>query len=168
MTPETAVARLAELVGAQAELSEDALYAAMAAAGLPGPVADRAYKFTQIAWGRAFLDGLGVSFSPDYLCFNGAGEVIESGRLAEQPYFEAAMAVLRQSPPANWPHFAVMSAEVNTVNSALKSGSKASNLALAPQGLFMEAPTPAGMDKARRVLTERLAPRKKKSWWRFW
>src|SRR5690349_20066983 len=53
-------------------------------------VADRAYKFAQIVWGRAFLAGLGARLSPDYLGFNSAGEVIEAGRLEEEAYFAAA------------------------------------------------------------------------------
>ena len=76
MTPEAAVHRLFDIIATRTEFTEDAVYAAMVEAGVPGPAADRAYKFAQIACGRVLLDGLGVRFSPDYTCFNGAGEVI--------------------------------------------------------------------------------------------
>jgi hypothetical protein len=84
--PEAAVAQLTEAIAAHTEFTEDDLYAAMAKAGIPVPAADRAFKFTQIAWGQHFLAGLGdVKLAPDYWCFNGAGDVIESGLLSAQP-----------------------------------------------------------------------------------
>ncbi len=168
MTPAAAVAYLVEIIALHPDFTEDDVYAAMCAADIPGPVADRAYKFTQIAWGRVFLDGLGVRFAPDYVCFKGAGSVIESGELAEQPYFLAAMAVGRQHPPpAGLPRLALMSADVRAVNDALKAGSNPADLVAAPSALFMEPATPAGIENARRFLSDRVAPRRR-VWWRFW
>lgn len=181
MAPEEAVTRLAEIIAAHAEFTEDDIYAAMAEAGVPDPVADRAYKFTQTAWGRGFLDGMGVQFGPDYLCFNAAGEVIESGTLTDQPYYAAAVRLLPQyvrSP--GFQLFALMSADVNTVNSMLNAGSKPENIAMGPAAFFLEAPTPAGMAKAQRLLSEHVSAGQrdgsstrqpttdKKPWWRFW
>ena len=181
MTPEAAVGRLAEIIAARAEFTEDDLYAAMADAGIPDPVADRAYKFTQTAWGRVFLDGLGVRFGTDYLCFNRAGDVIESGQLDDQPYYVAAMRLVPQyARSPGFPTFALMSADVNAVNSALHAGSKPENLVMGPAAFFMEAPTPTGMAKAQQRLSERSTADKpgrsganrsaadKKPWWRFW
>lgn len=181
MAPEAAVTRLAEIIAARAEFTEDDIYAAMAAAGIPDPVADRAYKFTQTAWGRGFLDGMGVQFGTDYLYFNAAGEVIESGELADQPYYAAAVRLLPQfARSPGFQSFVLMSADVNTVNSALRAGSKPENLVTGPAAFFMEAPTPAGMAKAQRLLSERASTVKrgssgarqpaadKKPWWRFW
>jgi hypothetical protein len=162
MTPDMAVARLAEIVAARAEFSEGDVYAAMAEAGIPDSVADRAYKFTQIAWGRVFLDGLGVQFSSEYLCFNGAGDVVESGLLAEQPFFVAATGLARQYARCpGFRRFALMSADVSAVNSAFNAGSKAESLLLGPPALFLEAPTPAGIDKARQTLAQRAASSRK-------
>lgn len=168
MTPQAAVARLAEIVTPRAEFTEDDIYAAMADAGIPESVADRAYKFTQIAWGRAFLAGMGVSFSPEYTCFNGAGAVIESGRLADQPYFAAAIAAA--SNYVGTPGFkllALMAAEVHAVNELLNKGSKPENLATVAPALFMEPPTPSGIDRARQHLSQGPG-RPKKPWWQFW
>jgi hypothetical protein len=178
MTPEDAVTRLAEIVAPRAEFSEDEIYAAMTAAGIPDGVADRAYKFTQTAWGRAFLAGMGIQFHPDYLCFNAGGDVTESGPLADEPYFAAASRLVgrfTQSP--GFGRLALMSADVNAVNNALHAGSKPENLAMGPAALFLEAATPAGLEKARRVLSEHLSRRRpttpsesapEKPWWRFW
>jgi hypothetical protein len=182
VTPEAAVDRLAEIITSRAEPNEDDIYSAMADAGIPVPLADRAYKFTQIALGRVFLDGLGIQFSPEYFCLDGAGNVMESGLLTQQPYFVAAIGLAQRyvRSPA-FPKFAVMSADVNAVNNALHAGSKPEDLVMGTAVLFMEAATPAGIEKAREFLSQRLAAANgtddtggrradlaKKSWWRFW
>jgi hypothetical protein len=182
VTPEGAVARLAEIVSAGGEFSEDSVYAAMAQAGLPDSVADRAYKFTQTAWARAFLGNMGVRFPPDYLCFNGQGDLIESGPLDQEPYFLAASQLVPQyvkSP--GFSRLVRMSADVSAVNNALHAGSKPENLAMGPAAFFMETATPAAVARARQVITERAKaarpapasdPHKGKPagkpWWRFW
>jgi hypothetical protein len=168
VTPQTAVTRLAEIVAPRAEFTEDEVYMAMADAGIPESVADRAYKFTQIAWGRVLLDGLGVRFAPEYTCFDGAGEVVESGRLVDQPYFAAATASAgRYAGTPGFKLLALMAAEVHSVNELLNRGSKPEDLATAAPALFMEAPTPAGMERVRQHLSQSFA-RPKKPWWRFW
>ena len=78
MSPDHAVNKLAEIVAARDEFSEDEIYEAMSAAGIPEAVALRAYRFTQTAWAHALLAELGVRLSPDYLCFNASGEVTET------------------------------------------------------------------------------------------
>ena len=168
VTPQAAVARLAEIVAPRAEFTEDEVYAAMTDAGIADPVTDRAYKFTQIAWGRVLLAGMGIRFAPEYTCFNGAGEVIESGRLTDQPYFAAATAAAdRYAGTPGFKLLALMAAEVHAVNELLNEGSKPENLATAPPALFMEPPTPAGMERARWHLSHGLS-KPKKPWWRFW
>jgi hypothetical protein len=181
MSPETAVARLAEIIAARNEFTEDDVYTAMAAAGIPDANADRAYKFTQTAWARGFLTGLGIRFSNDYLCFNGAGEVIESGELPDQPYFAAAAQILpRYAKTPGFQRLALMSAEVNAVNDLLNAGSKPEDVVMSPAAFFMEAPTPTGMTRAQQLLSVRAsggrrtvadqpgAASVKKPWWKFW
>jgi hypothetical protein len=158
VTPEAAVTCLAEIIGSQSDFTEDDIYTAMAKAGIPDPIADRAYKFTQIAWARVFLDGMGLRFSQDYLCFNRTGDVVESGLLAEQPYFVVAMALVQRfARTPGFAQFAVMSALVNSLNAALKAGSKPEDLIMAPEALFLEAPTPAGLERASKLLAERVS-----------
>jgi hypothetical protein len=164
MAPEVAVRRLAEIIAARSDFTEDELYDAMSEAGIPDPIADRAYKFTQTAWGRTILDGLGVQFDADYLCFNAAGDVIESGQIADQPYFAVAVRLAPQyAQSPGFQRFVLMSADVNAVNNALNAGSKPEDLVIGPAAFFMEAPTPAGMDKARRLLTSRVSAGKQGS-----
>jgi hypothetical protein len=52
-------ARLAEIIAIRSDFTEDDVHAAMSGAGIQAPVADRAYKFTQTAWGRAFSTASG-------------------------------------------------------------------------------------------------------------
>src|SRR5262245_25691825 len=111
MTPAEAVAKLGEILAERAELTADDIYEAMGKAGVPEAIADRAYKFTQIACGHSFLAPLGVQLSADYLCFGAEGDVLESGKLNEEPYFIAAQAfATRRSPSIG--RFACMSANV--------------------------------------------------------
>ena len=62
---------------------------------------------------------------------------------------------------------ALMAAEVHGVNELLNKGSKPENITTSPAALFMEPPTPAGMERVRQHLSQG-AGRPKKSWWRFW
>ncbi len=181
VSPETAVAWLADLIAGQERFAEDEVYAAMAEAGVPDRLADRAYKLTQVAWGRALLAGMGVRFSPDYLWFDAAGRVVESGRLEEEACFVAATRLAKKyrgSP--GFKQLALTSADVNAVNNALHKGSKPEDMVMGPAGFFREAPTEAGMENARKVLEEHMRASRKaseagereaaggKPWWRFW
>jgi hypothetical protein len=158
VAPETAVAWLADILAGWGDFTEDDAYAALAEAGVPDAVADRAYKFTQIAWGRDLLAGLGIQFAPEYIWLNGAGEVVDSGLLADEPCFAtAARLAQRYRGAPGFIRLATMSADVNVVNSALNRGSKPENLATVPPCLFTEAPTEAGMANARKAIAEHLA-----------
>lgn len=157
MTPEAAVARLAEILAARADLTEDEIYAAMAEAGIPDAVALRTLEFTRVAWGRLLLEGLAVRFSTEYFCFNAAGDVVESGLLAEQPYFVAASGLAKQYTRfQGCLRFASMSSDVNAVNSALSAGSKPEDLFTSPVALFVEGATPTAAEKARQFLERRM------------
>lgn len=174
MTPDEAVNQLATVVTGDTELSPDAIYEAMSKAGVPDDVADRAYKFTQIAWGRLFLDGLGVTFPPDYFCLNASGDIIESGVLEDEPFFVAATGLATERRHSKgFARFAAMSADVNAINTALHAGSKPENLSTAPPAVFLEDPTPEGVERAKAEIGRRLSasPSReatKKAWWRFW
>jgi hypothetical protein len=158
VSPETAVEWLSDIVAARQEFTDDDIYAVLADAGVSDRLADRAFKFTQIAWGRALLDGLGVRFPPEYFWLNGRGEVVESGLLADDPCFAAASRLTPQY--AGSPGFmrlAAASADVNAVNNALNAGSDPKNLATSPAFLFLEAPTADGLKRAQETIHRELA-----------
>jgi hypothetical protein len=157
LTPQEAVEHIINITAEFPEFFDDDVYDAMFEAGVPDEIADRVFKFTQIAWGRVCLDDLGVKSDPGYLCFNADGEIIESGLLADEPYFIAAMAAAQRSPPpAGLVRMALMSADVHAANDALNAGSKAEDLITGPQALFMEAPNLGAVEKVQQVLQERI------------
>jgi hypothetical protein len=157
VTPDEAVSRLAQIVASRTDFTEDDIYTAMADAGIPPELADRAYKFTLFAWGRIVLDGIGARFSPDYFCFDAAGEIVESGRLADEPCFAAASRLAQQYVHSKgFSQLALMSSETLTVNDALNAGSRPEHLVLAPATRFLEQPTPVGMENVRRFLAGRI------------
>lgn len=177
VAPADAVAWLADILAAWHEFTEDEAYAAMTDAGIPDAIADRAYKFTQVAWGRALLAGLGVQFSPKYFCCNASGTVVESGKLADDPCFAAAAGLAeRYKGSPGFKRLALLSADLNAVNNALNAGSKPEDLVTGPACLFLEAPTAAGIEAAHQAIAQYLpaipskpAIRKAaKSWWQFW
>ena len=86
------------IVAARDEFTEDEIYDAMDAAGLPDAIAHRAYLFTQTAWSRGMLEGSPRSLargsrSPDYCKVEPQGsERPPAGRLDEQ---DAAAVTMR-------------------------------------------------------------------------
>jgi len=146
VSPDYAVNKLAEIVAARDEFSEDEICGAMAAAGIPEAVAFRAYRFTQTAWAHALLAELGVRLSPDYLCFNASGEVTETGQYADELYYRVATSLVpRYAGSPGLRRLAFMSADVHAINDLLNAGSKPENLATTPGIIFLEWPTPAGI-----------------------
>jgi hypothetical protein len=171
MTPDAAVDGLVEILESRSTFSEDEVYAEMDAAGIPYAEADRAFKFTQIASGRVLLTGIVGRFCDDYFGLDAGGEVVESGRLGDNPFFVAATAVIRQRPGPWVGQLGAMSADVGAVNDLLNSGSKPGKLKTGPAVLFYEVPTASGMQKADRLIGEYLraaAPARPAKWWRFW
>ena len=176
MTPREAVIILAEIVRSRNDFTEDDVYEALSHAGVPDELADRTYKFTQVAWGRFFLDGLGVSFPQEYYWLSAAGKVVSCGELRDEPSFSAASSLAQQyAPHAGFQRLALMSADVQAVNEALRKGSKPANLRTAPVVMFTEAPTPEGLASANRLLAELLATKtpssskeERRPWWKLW
>jgi hypothetical protein len=155
MSPEMAVTQLAEIIATNPELTDDEIYAAMAEAEIPRLVANRAFKFTQIAWGRIHLAGMNIRFSPDYACLDAEGNIVESGLLTNESSFIFANKLAKKYVGTpTFERLALTSADVNAVNNALNGGSKPENLAMAPAYLFNETPTEDGLRRAQQSLTE--------------
>jgi len=176
MTPREAVIILAEVVASRDEFTEDDLYAALSRASVPDDLADRTYKLTQIAWGRFFLSGLGVTFSEAFYWLNANGQIVSSGVLSNEPSYAVALSLAeRYAPYPGFHQLALMSADVQAVNQLLKKGSKPEDLQGAPAVMFTEPPSPQGMASADRLLAEGLAPqtphnatRERRPWWKLW
>ena len=182
-TPESAVNQVVKIVKSSqdpADLAESIIYNKINELGIPHSTADLAYKFTQIAWGRVFLDDMGVEFPSDYFCFNGAGNVVEHGVLIDNPFFKVAIRLAKECPKSHFsPIFAVMSADVQVVNDALNAGASPKDLVLFPPCLFIESLTSEGFQKAQKYISLKMSYKhlkkvpaestaiKKKPWWKF-
>jgi hypothetical protein len=122
-------------------------------AGVPDALAHRAYLFTQVAWGRAILADLGVEFSPEYVCFDASGEVVESGRLADEPCFAAASRLAgRYAGTPGFKRLALLSADVDCVNKHLQGGSRPEDLVTGKVFLILEELTAAREDMDQRLI----------------
>jgi hypothetical protein len=152
MTPEEIVTFLASAQTIEACVPDYAI-AELTRSGVDPAEADRAYTMIQIAWGRHFIDGLGIQISPNFLSIDQRGRVVATGVLEQDPYFVAAKRFAEQNPTlAAIQAISQMSAEFNAVNNALLAGSKPENLVLSPAVVF-EATTNA---------------RSTRPWWKFW
>ena len=171
MKPSDAVADLAAVLLASPEASVEEIYDALTRRGLTQDIADRTFKFTQIAWGRRFLEGF--KFEDLYFCLDAEGRVIEEGRLTEEPYFQAAFRLADEyiHTPAFTP-LALASADVQAINEALKAGSKPENLMSTASFVFLAMPTPEGVRAAQAVMDAYMEGFRKrnrrKPWWKFW
>ena len=166
MSPSGLVRRLFEHLAAHPEATTDETYAALAAHGSAPGAIDRAYKFAQVASGQSLVRRLGVTVSSDYLCLDGQGNVVEEGKLADEPHFAVAMELMTSPPPKR---LALTSSDVNAVNAALHAGSRPENLSTGPAIIFLEEPTAEGLARGKRELDARLGKKNgRKPWWRFW
>jgi hypothetical protein len=176
MDAKTAIAKLGNIVLESGDFSEEDIETALIAAGFSGIQAKRTYVLVQTAWARSFLGNLRIQFSPEYICLNALGNIVESGQLEQDPYYIEAQAFAKQYlKTSGGERLALMSSEVDAINQALKAGSKAKDLVLAPILIFLEPPTDEGLKNAQQVLNqvmekiERDNPSpKKKPWWMFW
>lgn len=149
---------MANLLRTWDDFTEDEVHQKLIETSIVPQTADLACKFTQIAWGRVFLDGLGITFAPTYVCLDHQGRQIETGLLKENPYYRAAMAVAATE--QQYPSFlrlALMSADVRIVNQMLNEGSRASDLVTGPPHLILIGN--AG---------EAEGSKRKRPWWRPW
>ncbi len=176
MNPVDAVQQLADtLSNAGASFSEDEIYALMDSAGVPSSVADRAYKFAQIACGRMLLNDLGIRFSKEYFCFDSNGAIIESGEISNEPYFVAAQRIVtptRMVEPS-FNRFGLMSADAHAIFQLLNRGSRPENLITSPSFIFLEPPTEAGLQNAQQEIAKQMEGIRRNNppprpWWKFW
>lgn len=158
MTPSELVEHVARAFEASSPPTDSNVVRALIGAGAAEREADLALKLVQIACGRMLLDGLGIGFSDDYLCFDAHGAIVERGTLSNHPVFVEAQRRMPTAPKA-LQQLALTSADVQSVNAALNAGSDPKNLVTGPSALFVEPPTDAGLAAARAELERVLRSR---------
>lgn len=154
-------------------LSDDEVAQSMIAHGCPPNSAVDATRFLPLAFGRQFLNGLGISFAEKYWLFSSEGKIDEEGLLPEHSLFKTALELapaLMSKPVVS--NIVVRSSEVNAVNNAMNNGSQPSNLRLAPVAFFNGEPSKEGFNKAQEhinaFLKQSQSAEGKKPWWKVW
>lgn len=159
-------------------------------AGLPAGRASEVSALMPIAFGRALMDGMGVTFSPEYAVADGSGSTRTAGRLADHPVYAAAAAKVAEMMESQVDGDALVgvalwSSEFSAVNQALNAGSNPADLEAGPPLLLPdgheEDAGPAGAKPgvsgsaggtSPGVGSPRATPADVKAggkpWWRFW
>lgn len=176
-----AIDALYEIVNSRDEFDEDFLYGHLIENGFDEPIALHATNFVPVALGRKLLDGIGITFSPDYLIFDKHGRKIEHCDIESNPYYTSANLLSWKLNENKFKELSFISAEVNAVNNALNNDSKPEELVLFPPIFFTEEPTDYGYEQVQHYLNNLTAtpPQSpenieeepvecRKPWWKFW
>lgn len=158
---------------------------ALVLAGLPKGRVSEVSAFMPIAFGRALMDGMGVTLSPEYAVADRSGGVSVAGRLADHPVYAAAEAKVAEMMASQVDGDALVgvalwSSEFSAVNQALNAGSDPADLEAGPPLLLPdddgEDVNPAGAMATASWPATAGSPGAKpadtksggKPWWRFW
>jgi hypothetical protein len=141
------------------EYDDDQMLLALIESGLPMVTALRLLEFMPLAFGRAFMDGMGVTFCAKYVRLSTNGKRVEK-LLVDELVYCVAFLVAREKlfEPSGVETFKTIgfrSAEFKAVNSALLGGSKPEDLVLSPTVLWDDDDLVS-------------LPAKKRSIFRFW
>ena len=155
MNPQDAVRLLVAKISAMSPpFTHDDVFAALEQSSVPRKIAARTYCFALISCGRTLFQDLGTIYSNDYFCFNANGDITETGKLDEEPYFLATNHIV-DSTNIGHPslsHFALMAADVRSINDLMNRGSDPKNIVTTPSIVFLEPPTHVGMFKAQKAI----------------
>ncbi|MGE3242039.1 MAG: hypothetical protein AB7G28_06940 [Pirellulales bacterium] len=149
------------------------LIATLVAQGVDTSTAERTVRFVPVAFGRFFLDGMGISFDNRFFRYDCDGDVVESGRLQDEDVYAAAteLAPILAGTRA-FERIVFSSSEVRAVNDALKQGSKAGHLVTLPIAVCESTPTREGMVRIQEHLHSQLRNERsfvsRKPWWKVW
>jgi hypothetical protein len=96
MSATSAIREYIDFVGTNEKWNDETAKNHLVAKGVPELVADDAVRFTPIAFGRAFMESLGVELSNQYICFRADGSVARSGELDQNEAFRTALELARE------------------------------------------------------------------------
>jgi hypothetical protein len=140
-----------------ANASFDELRSALSGAGMSNDEAGAVLEFVPLAFGRAFLDGMGIEFADYYIRLDDKGKERQRKKLvSEALYFEAVMLapqVMLTNGQEAFTAVAIRSAEVQAINNALNQGVDPNGLVASPP-VMMWGGGDSGGDA--------------KPWWKFW
>ena len=145
------------------ELSEKALRNS----DIPLPLAEKILEFMPLAFGRAFMNGLGVNFSNEYVRYiseDNKAIIKQRGKLINEPVFAESLKIAnnlisKRIAGEDFQAIAFTSAEFNVVNEMMNKGSQPENIVLTEPYLQWRE------ELSSEDLTE---SNQNKSWWQFW
>ncbi len=176
MNPIDAIRLLVEVLSnAKLPFTEQDIYSAMRQLHVQRAIVNRAMDFAQIAACRNHMDGTGLRFSDKYYIFDKEGAVIESGDIAEEPYFMAAKTLITPTligEPA-FRQFLSGTQTFLSIQKANEKGAKPDNLIWSPEYLYAEPPTEAGKRAIDAEIAIHIDAFLKvqcpvRPWWKFW
>lgn len=136
-------------------LADDTIVQQLAATGVAPVTAEQVVAFVPLAFGRVFLDGLGITFADEYTAPKDGAQVRRP--LKAHPVYRAAQAAAmkaQREEGAQFANVALRSSECSAVNNALNAGASPENLVCGPPALL------------RFEATDDAAPLKRR-WWPF-
>ena len=175
MNPEQAVQLYVQSCVELEGKPDEVIVEAMERRGCPVVLAIDAARYAPIAFARQFLDGMGITFSDEYLVLSANGKIEERGALSSNHLYKEAFRVAPEIMSKQLIATVVFrSSEANAVNNAMNAGSKPENLRLAPVLMFSGQPTEEGIQQAQKLTTSFLQAKPSaktaptKPWWRVW
>ena len=133
-------------------------------AGISPFLTKKLLEFMPLAFGRVFLDGMGIQFDDYYVRFDPQTERKKEMKLRDEPvyaesFWAASQIVTRQAAGEAFHAVAFRSSELHAINDALNTGSK-------PEDLVTASPYMQWVDDDKQA--ESLEAKHEKSWKRFW
>jgi hypothetical protein len=143
----------------------EVLETALISAGVPASLTGKLLEFMPLAFGRVFLDGLGIKFEDYYVRYDAQINRKKEKKLADEPvytesFWAASQIIARQAAGEAFNAVAFRSSEFLAVNNALNAGSKPEDLITAPPHLLWNSE-----DSEEPNSSESQKPKKK---WQFW
>jgi len=135
----------------------ETLRAALVSDGMSQAEAAAVLEFVPLAFGRAFLNGMGIEFPNYYVRVDANGKEVERKQLVQEPLYlfasmQAPLVMMLQGQEA-FTAIATRSAEVDAVNNALNAGADPAGLVAAPPTMMAGSTGASGESKP---------------WWKFW
>ncbi|CAN5178484.1 hypothetical protein BH20ACI1_BH20ACI1_32270 [soil metagenome] len=141
--------------------------AAIKNSDIPLPLGEKILEFMPLAFGRAFMNDLGVGFKDEYVRYifdDGKTVVKQRRKLKNEPVFVESLKIAseiisKRSAGKDFQSVAFTSAEFRTVNEMMNKGSE-------PQNLVLTEPY---LQWREELADEKiLDSEQEKNWWKFW
>lgn len=146
---------------ARPDATEATILKEVMASGAQFHLANRAYQFVTSACARTFLRDSGVTFSDEYLAVDSAGNVVETGSLSSDPWFQYAIQASEAASEKVVQTVGLRAAETAAVHQLLHTGSRPHDIVLTALVLMPPDVTDEGLARVHEFVLERAQARLK-------